>query len=171
MKKIFLLLAAILTVTLIWGQDLRVDVSGNASFNNSQYVITEAGEDFPSAIESETSLYVSVQYRGSWFAYLFNPDKQWRIFIHKSDLNWDSDLVLSAKRTGTGSIINNWWAQPLFIRDGSNFQNITNAPVHFFRGRHGIVNIPVSFKLTGASLTMGAKTFETNVIFTVYDDW
>ena len=171
MKKTIFFLAFVLTANFICGQDLRIDVSGSASFNNSQYIITEAGEDFPSSIESETSLYVSVQYNGSWLAYLFNPDKQWRVFIHKSDLNWDSDLALSAERTGTGSIINNWWAQPLYITGGSSFQNITNTPVYFFRGRHGIVNIPVSFKLTGASLTMGAKDFETNVVFTVYDEW
>lgn len=171
MKYLFFLIAAILPATLIWGQDLRVEVSGNASFNNSQYVITEAGEDFPTSIESETSLYVSVRYNTNFWGYLFYPDKKWRIFIHKSDLNWDSDLILSAKRTGTGSIINNWWAQPLYITGGSNFQNINNTPDFFFRGRHGIVNIPINFKLTGASLTMGAETFETNIIFTVYDEW
>lgn len=154
-----------------WGQDLRVEVSGNASFDNAQYIVTEAGEDFPSSIESETSLYVSVRYSGPWLGYLFYPDKQWRIFIHKSDLNWDPDLIISAERTGNGSILADWTAQPQYLRDGSNFQNITNTPVYFFRGRHGIINIPVSFRLTGASLTMGAKEFETNVIFTVYDDW
>ena len=171
MKKTLLLLTAILTTTFICGQDLRVEVSGNASFDNSQYVVTEAGEDFPSSIESETSLFVSVRYSAGFLGYLFYPDKRWRIFIHKSDLNWNSDLTLSAERTGNGSIVANWTAQPQYIRDGSNFQNITNNPVYFFRGRHGIVNIPLSFKLTGASLTMGAKDFETNVILTVYDEW
>ncbi len=171
MKNILLFIVFILPATLVVGQNLRIDATGTASFDNSQYIITEAGEDFPSSIVSETALNVSVRYNGSWLAYLFYPDKKWRIFVHKSDLNWNAELALSAKRNGSGAIINNWWAQPLFIRDGTNFQNITNTPVYFFRGRHGIVNIPVSFKLSGASLTMGASEFETNVIFTVYDEW
>lgn len=171
MKKTGILFILLLSFFCGRTQSLRVDITGNASFDNSAYSVTEAGEDFPSSIESETSLYMSVLYNTSWWGYVFYPDKQWRIFVHKSDINWDSDLTLSAQRTGTGSIVNSWWAQPLFIRDGTNYQNITNNPVYFFRGRHGITNIPVEFRLSGASLTMGARQFETSIVFTVYDDW
>lgn len=170
-KKIWLIL--ILTLTFFSGksQVLIVSVSGNASFDNSAYLVTEAGVDFPSNVESETSLFVSVEYETGFWGYLFYPDKKWRIFIHKTDMNWNNDLKLAASRIGTGNLAFSWRGQPLFIRDGTNFQNISNNPTYFFRGRHGITSIPVKFRLSGASLTMGAQQFETSVVFTVYDDW
>jgi hypothetical protein len=33
------------------------------------------------------------------------------------------------------------------------------------------MQIPVALQLHGFSVTMGARDFETSLVFTVYDDW
>lgn len=153
------------------GQNLRLSVGGNIQFSGSAFTVTEAGENLAPSVESQGQNQISVEYSGSWLFYFFYPDKKWRIYVHKSDVNWNPDLSIEIKRTGTGSIINGWRAQSLYLSDGNNYRNITNTPSYFFRGRHGIINIPVQFRLNDISLLLGAQSFETSIVFTVYDDW
>jgi len=44
------------------GQQLKIELEGNANFDNSDFSVSEAGEDFPSSIESKTSFFISVLY-------------------------------------------------------------------------------------------------------------
>ena len=157
----------LLLINIAWGQELKVTIEGNATFDNSQYSIREAGEDFPSSIESESSVYISVLY-GNYWDKKNNPNKKWRIHIHKSDLSWDANLMVEAKRTGKG--YNSKKKGNPKIYDGDNYQTATNIPTYFFGGKDEITYIPVNFKIGGVSVIMGAKEFETNMVFTVYDD-
>ena len=153
---------------LLSGQPLIIELEGNVFFDSSGFSIREAGEDFPSAIETESSFFISVLYSDSWDR-RGNPNKKWNIRIYRSDLNWNPELVLEAKRTGEGFVPGS--NRNPNIKDGENYQPVTQTPVYFFRGMREIAAIPVMLKLSGFSITMGAVTHETNIVFTVYDDW
>lgn len=147
-------------------QTMAIQVSGNVTFNNSLYSITEAGNDFPSSVVNESSVFVSIQ-PGNWWDY-FRQNKKWRINIQKSDLTWNSNLKLEAIRTGDGSRV--WGRGGTNINDGTSYQTITNTSNYFFKGKDEIAYIPINFRLSGVSVTMGAQNFETNVLLTIYDD-
>ncbi|RIH64043.1 hypothetical protein D1164_17075 [Mariniphaga sediminis] len=169
LKKYGSLMLLLFVPFWVAGQQLKVEIEGDANFSNSLIPVREAGEDYSSTIEHESSLYISVLYV-NYFDYWFNPNKKWSVYVHKSDIEWNSDFTIKARRTGNGSRVN-WFAPGVNIHDGTNYQEISNNPVYFFRGRHGIAYIPLSFQLSGFSVTMGAKDFETSLVFTVYDDW
>lgn len=168
MKKIFLLTIIFPIALFSKSQQLKVELEGNAVFDNSSFIIDEAGEDFSSGIETEASFYVSVLYTDD-FNKKKNPNKKWNIRVFKSDLNWNNNLKLEAKRTGNGNRVGNP-GNPN-IHDGENYQDISNTSTYFFRGMKEIVYIPISLRLSGLSVAMGAETFETSIVFTVYDDW
>lgn len=169
MKKIRLLMLLMFAFEIICGQNINLTVTGNANFDNAVYTIGEAGEDFPSSVSTESSAYISVEYVNIMDA-IFGTDVKWRIFINKSDISWNPDLSLEIKRTGNGTKTS-WFGPSPTVNHGTNYQTITNNPVYFFRGRYGISDIPLGFRLRGASLSMGASQFETTITFTVYDDW
>lgn len=150
------------------GQQLSVQIEGDVYINNNILSVTEAGEDLPSSLEAQSFVHVSLLYEDQLNKNK-NPNEKWRVFIHKQDIQWDEDLHLETRRTGTGSKLDN--AGSPNIQDGQNFQHINNNPVYFFRGMGEIVQIPLAMKLNGFSLTMGSRDFETALVFTVYDEW
>lgn len=168
MKKLFYFTLLICIPFLTEGQELTVQVDGDADFTHNLAPISEAGLDYPSTIQAESSVYVSV-ISNNLLDKKNNPNDKWRIHIHKLDMEWNQELALEARRTGQGFKPDNP-GNPK-IHDGDNFQPITNIPVYFFRGRGEIVQIPVALQLRGFSVTMGARDFETSLVFTVYDDW
>lgn len=149
-------------------QDLMIQTEGDANFSHNLTPISEAGLDYPSSLEAESSILISVIYN-NLLDKKNNPNDKWRVHLHKIDMEWNPELSLEARRTGRGFKPNNP-GNPN-ISDGDNFQPVTNIPAYFFRGRGEIVQIPVSLQLRGFSVTMGARDFETSLIFTVYDDW
>ncbi|WP_372949646.1 hypothetical protein [Mariniphaga sp.] len=168
MKKSFYFILLIFIPFLTEGQELTVQVDGDADFTHNLIPISEAGLDYPSTLQAESSVYVSV-ISDNLLDKKNNPNDKWRIHIHKLDMEWNQELALEARRTGQGFKPDNP-GNPN-IQDGDNFQPITNIPVYFFRGRGEIVQIPVALQLRGFSVTMGARDFETSLVFTVYDDW
>ncbi|MGM0621986.1 MAG: hypothetical protein ACQETJ_13125 [Bacteroidota bacterium] len=169
MKKLVLPILLLLFASFVSGQQLKIELEGNVTFDNSNFSVNEAGEDFPSAIESETSFFISVLYTDDNLNRKKNPNTKWNIKVFKTDLNWHNNLKLEARRTGSGQRIGNQ-GNPN-IHDGENNQLITNTSTYFFQGKGEIAYIPANFKLSGFSLTMGASTYETRVVFTVYDEW
>jgi len=168
MKKIFLIIITIHFAFFLKGQQLKVELEGNVNFDNSNFIIAEAGEDFPSGIESESSFFISVLYTDD-FNKKKNPNTKWSIKVFKSDLTWHNNLMLECKRTGNGDKIKN--SGNANIHDGENYQEISNTSTYFFRGKSEIAYIPIALIINGLSLVMGAETFETSVVFTVYDEW
>lgn len=150
------------------GQQLTVQIEQDVQFSEFLQPISEAGTDYSASPQAQASVHVSVIMadelnRGN------NKNQKWRVFVHKLDMEWNSVLLLEGRRTGSGMGLNNP-GNPN-IRDGENFQPVTNNPVYFFRGMGEIVQIPLALKLSGFSVTMGARDFETSLVFTVYDDW
>ena len=169
MKKLLLPIFFMIFAIGAAGQQLKIELEGSATFDNSAFSVNEAGEDFPPAIENETSFFISVLYTDDNLNRKKNPNTKWNIKIFKTDLNWHNDLRLEARRTGNGQRIGNQ-GNPN-IQDGESNQLINNTSTYFFQGKGEIVHIPVNFSLSGFSLIMGASTYETRIVFTVYDEW
>ena len=167
MKRVIITYSLIIFSFISFGQQMEFQVDGNISFDNSGYSISEAGEDYLASIENQSSVYFSVLYTSFWDR-LFNSNSKWSIHVNKTDVLWDNNLMLEIRRTGNGS---NIWGRNVNIHDGTRFQVISNTPTYFIRGLREVYNIPISFKISGASVTMGAKQFETNVVITVTDSW
>ncbi len=153
---------------IVNGQQLSVQIEGDVYFDENLLNIYEAGNNYPSSLEAQSSAQVSVLYEDQ-LNRMKNPNEKWRVFIHKQDMEWNDGLVMEARRTGRGYRYNRPGSPN--INDGENFQHVTNIPVYFFRGMGEIVQIPLALKLSGFSVTMGARDFETSLVFTVYDDW
>ncbi len=166
--KYLLTVLFFLPVSVVWSQTLAVTVEGNATFGNTLFAVNEAGEDFQGSVVTESPLNVSVL-SGDYWDKKNNRNNKWRIFIYKTDLTWNPGLILEAARTGAGYNPDNNGSPN--ISDGESFQTITNNPTYFFLGKDQIAYIPVNLRLSGISVTMGAKNYETNVVLTVYDDW
>ncbi len=167
MKKLTFSIVAVFFSFLVSGQSLQVEIEGNATFDNSLFTISEAGNDFPASIKSKAAIYISIV-NYNYLDKKNNKNNKWNIEINKADLIWDDNLKLEAKRKGKGH--NFGKKRHSNIQGGSNFQVITNNGIEFFKGKGEIENIPIKLKLSGFSITMGAKDFETNIVFTVYDD-
>lgn len=168
MKRLLSILPVIICSFTLYGQSMSVSVSGNVNFNNLQYNISEAGEDFSSSLENETSIYINIEYSSVWEKW-FNPNRKWKMNIHKTDINWNPEIIIEARRTGNGN--RPWYRNgSVNIHDGTTYQSITNTPTYFFRGKDEVLNIPIAINLSGISLVMGAQSFETNIVLTVYDD-
>ena len=51
MKKLLLFIFSIVFAIAATGQQLKIELEGNATFGNSNFSVGEAGEDFPGNIE------------------------------------------------------------------------------------------------------------------------
>ena len=168
MKKNIALLILLFSCFSGFCQPMNIEVNGTTSFGQTQNLVTEAGNDFPSTLESETAVDISVVFNNFWDK-KDNPNEKWSINVQKSDIQWDPNLVLQIKRNGSGTTIDG--RNTTVIYDGENYMEVTDTPVYFFRGKSEIYYIPLSLRLDNISVTMGAKNFETNIILTVYADW
>ncbi len=167
MKQYLILLIFLAGYISSTAQSMVVEVQGSATFNNL-YVISEAGADFPSNIESESNMEISVLYSSYWDK-RDNPNGKWRIHINKSDINWNSNLSLLIKRSGDG--YKNGSNGTANIHDGENYLPVTDSPSYFFEGKGEITNIPLQLSISGFSIIMGSQEYETSITLTVYDGW
>jgi hypothetical protein len=167
-QKVIKFIGLVFIPCMVNSQQLIVQIEGDIQFNENLLTIREAGNDYPATLETHSSVYVSVQYDDQ-LNKKKNPNEPWRVFVHKQNMEWNENLSLKVRRTGKGSRLGNP-GNPN-IQNGDVFQDITNNPTYFFRGRGEIVQIPLAFELSGFSLAMGAGDFETSLVFTVYDDW
>lgn len=169
MKKIITTLFFFITCLISQGQNLQVSITGMANFDSNNFSIGEAGKDFPSSVESGSTVFISVSSANFWDK-KDNPNKKWKIYIHKNNLSWNRKLKLKVKRTGKGiKKTHNGNGKPN-IQGGNNFQRITNNPTYFIEGKGQVFQIPLNIKLNGFSIIMGAKDYETNIVLTIYDD-
>ncbi len=167
MKIILFKMLILLLPFIAQGQQLVVQIDSEINFDSSSLIISEAGEDFTASVESYAPVYVSVL-SDNQLDKKINPGHSWRIFIHMQEIDWNDDLRLEVKRTGTGSKPDSN-GKPQ-ISNGENYQLIQSTPGYFFNGKGEIAQIPLGFRISGFSVTMGAKNFESSLIFTVYDD-
>ncbi|WP_347838900.1 hypothetical protein [uncultured Draconibacterium sp.] len=174
MRKLFLIILGLVAVPFVYGQNFNVSVSGYVDFGDGLTLVGEAGSDFSAVLESQSDLSLTVAYRsGSILAYLFNPDRPWKLTVGMTgSSDWDSDVLrLEMKRNvSSGSLIYGWFAGPKYIAGFESYETLTEGINSEIYGRHGIQNIEFDFRIKGASVILGAKDFETDVVFTVYDN-
>ena len=84
----------------------------------------------------------------------------------KSDTSWDSRLIITARRTGTGTGSTNF-----STTNGTTSQTITNTPTYFFETRPGsgtaVSNIPIQYLITGYTVLLPVKAYTTTILYTV----
>lgn len=151
------------------GQEIKLTVNGQARFHNNDFTINDAGEDFNSNITSTSNLFLTVWSENFWDKGN-NPNPGWRIEVNKTDIDWIDEIELQIKRTGNGRNVGKKYAGQSTIQGGDNFQTVTNSPLNFLNGTGQIGFIPIQFRLSGVSVVHGARDFETNIVFTIYDD-
>ena len=145
MKNIIFILFILTLTKFVSGQQMGIEIEGNINFDNSLFTISEAGEDFPSSIETESSVFISIV-SSNYFDKKDNPNGKWNVSIHKEDFNWDTNLLLEIRRTGNGTKQSK--NGNVNIHDGRNYQEITNTTSYFFRGKSEITDIPIKLKLS-----------------------
>ena len=166
MRKIYLLLLIAAFISKYGsGQKHSIFVDGDINFDNSHLTITEAGKDFNSTNPSEGTLHLSVLYT---FMPENNPNYNWRVSVHTQNLEWNKSLKMQVRRTGSGRNKNNSGNPNIY--NGIVYQQVNNTPTPFFNGKGEVIDIPVSIKISGYSVVMGAGESESSLIFTVYDD-
>lgn len=157
MKQILIFILSIIFVNSVYAQALTVTGDWTSTLAASN--ITEAGNDYSnvSLISATNQTLITV-----------NPQTNSvdRIYVQKSDTSWDSRLIISAIRTGTGSAATNFT-----ITNGTTLQTITNTPQYFFEYRGGqgrqISNIPIQYNITGFTVLLPVKAYTTTLLYTV----
>ncbi len=144
----------------------QINISSNNFITKfiSNGAITEAGMDFQKDIElSANEIILSITILPQ------NLDNviynSWQIDVRKNDFDWNESLELFIRRTGEGkSDFNN---KP---QNGDYYQKIESNNSFLFSGQGWIYDIPLQLKLTGLSVTLPAKSYSSEIIFTLIDN-
>lgn len=92
-----------------------------------------------------------------------------KVSVHyESNPTWNSNLILSTKRTGDGSTI----CLLCTISGGTTYQTITLTDIELFRivavaALATYSNIPIQLQLNGVSVTIPAATYNSKIVFTI----
>lgn len=152
---------------VVKAQELELQVEGVANFDAANFSIEQAGADFSSSIESESTLFVTVDSNNRWDK-KNNPNRKWKVEVRKEDVSWDDAMQVEIVRSGNGYSKENNKSNR--VNDGQNYQVVSANSSYFFGGKGLVSEIPIQFRLSGISLVHGAGDFETNVMLTIYDD-
>jgi len=167
--KTFLFTLILLTTALILkAQPMEIQLNGVAAFDQNNFTISEAGNDFSPNIEIESDILLTVDSSDEWDK-KSNPDRKWKIEVRREDISWDEAINLEITRTGNGYWKNNK-SNSGHIYNGTNYQSVNGNSSYFFGGQGLITDIPIHLRLSGFSIVNGANDYETNVILTIYDD-
>jgi hypothetical protein len=144
----------------------QIKISSNSFIHKHipNVAITEAGMDFQREMEfsvDEVILSVAIFPQNVDNA-IYNS---WQIQVSKNDLEWNEALELYIRRTGDGkSDYNN---KP---QNGYYYQKIDANSTFLFSGQGWINSIPLQIKITGLSVTLPAKSYVTDIVFTLIDN-
>lgn len=92
-----------------------------------------------------------------------------KVSVHYTpDPTWNSNLILSAKRTGNGSTL----CVVCTMTGGTTYQTVTLTDIELFRlsALAAVIsysNIPIQLQLSGVSVTIPAATYNSKIIFTI----
>jgi hypothetical protein len=146
------------TIGNLQSQTVAVTISGSWNYSVNMSDIVDAGSDFTGTYSSSANqvfIDVSLENDNS------NRNFRWQIDIRREDLDWDNTLQLFAQRTGNGT------GQGNSISGGTAFQQITQIDQYFFRGNKKRFDIPIQYEVRNVSVTIPAKTYSTNIVYTV----
>ncbi len=147
-------------------QTLITEVNGNWNYTIASNDLLEAGNDFSGTYTSNSNqvqidIYKSGGNRQNRNFY------NWTVSIEKSDISWNNSLIIYAQRTGDGTKYLNRPNYNPTITGGNNYIQISDIPQTFFSGSLSILDIPVQYQITGASVLIPADTYSTTIIYTV----
>lgn len=151
-KYIILVVFTLFLSIQLYGQ--TISVSGSPSFAASLFNVTEAGDNFTTSVTSTTNA-TTINVGSASTRY-------WHINVDRVDVNWNSNLHVWVKRTGTGS------ATSGTISGGTTFQEVTLTEALFFNGYRNRTNIPIQYQISGISMTVPAANYSTTIYFTIY---
>jgi hypothetical protein len=158
MKKTYLLLFLSIFMNKCFTQSLTV--TGGWTRTLATTNITESGLDYAtggtlSAAVNQSTINVNSAANSVAFVY-----------IQKSDISWDTRLVLAALRTGTGT-----GSTGFSTTNGTTALNVSNVSQYFFEVRPGsgtqVSNIPIQYTIKGFTVLLPAKTYTTTLLYTV----
>ncbi|KJF44501.1 hypothetical protein [Draconibacterium sediminis] len=164
MKRFSFLIVLCFFAFGIYAQGLQLALTGMVTFNEVQIKVSDPGEDIEAVITANSGVQLSVESQNYWE----QNNEKWRIYVHKTNVEWADEIRLEVRRQGDGDKLNKKSGGN--VHDGSTFAEIKDNPTYFFRGMGLISNIPLDFRINDISLSLGANNFETDVVFTIYDD-
>ena len=165
-KSTLLFIVFLCLFTTVASSQIRINVTGSWSKSVPRTDVVEAGNDLSGNYTSGASVVkIDVSQRRYWDNF---SGYDWRIDVSKVDIDWDNTLSVYARRTGNG-LGYPFWFFYLFgaISGGTNFQQITDVDQAFFNGTNSDLDIPIQYRIRGASLTLPAKTYSTTIVYTV----
>lgn len=124
--------------------------------------ITEAGNNYSGTYESSAN---QILLTASVPLLLGNA----KISVHyESNPTWHNSLLLSAKRTGNGTVV----CVVCNITGGTTYLPITQTAVELFRIQALVAlasysNIPIQIQLSGVSVTTPAANYNSRIVFTI----
>ena len=131
---------------VLYAPPLRVRVNGRWTVRLDDRDIGAPGSGFTTPYESTASqVTITIQ----------NSLTTWALYVRKSDVNWNSNLPLYVRRTGTGA---------------TSFQQVTDSDVLFFTGTGGESNIPVQLRLDLDLQYLTVDSYVTTIIYTAVED-
>jgi hypothetical protein len=157
--KILVVLLPVLMGGMSAVGQVDITLSGSWNYNIASSALLEAGNDFSTTTYQSATNQVLLNITNSPKP---NRNFVWRIDVRKSDISWNANLILSARRTGNSIPLSGG-----SITGGLAFQAITNSNQTFFSGRKSVSDIPIQYQITGASVLIPAQTFSTTIIYTV----
>lgn len=92
-----------------------------------------------------------------------------KVSVHyEPDPTWNSNLILSTKRTGNGTTV----CVLCTITGGTAYQTVTLTDIELFRiaaiaTLASYSNIPIQLQLSGVSVTIPAATYNSKIVFTI----
>lgn len=143
----------------------RSITSTTSNWTLSPSLLIEAGTDYPSEFLSaanEVRLNVTVPLLLA----------SGNVTVHQqSTSTWHENLKLSIKRTGNGDV-SGLCVLCSIAGDQSSFFTISTNPINLVQiyavaSIAIYTNIPFQLKLTGVSVTIPAKTYTTNLVYTI----
>ncbi|WP_247234448.1 hypothetical protein [Telluribacter sp. SYSU D00476] len=134
--------------------------TGNWVVSVPASTITEAGNNYTQGITSATDQTLMSLLPGTNNGQ--NRNGIWEVYISKEDSDWDSRLIISARRTGTGTPL----ANNNTITGGTAYTTTSATPSAFFSGRGGYSNIPIQYQVSGLSVVIPVKAYTTNITYT-----
>ncbi len=165
--RTFLTSLIVLAGMVASAQEMEIRVDGMVSFDGSSFSIDEAGSDFQSTIESESSLFLTITSGDEWDKKT-NPNRKWKVEVRKEDISWNNEIGIEIVRKGDGWGLNDHKKSKLY--NGTSYQTVRDISSYFFGGKGLVSEIPIQFRLSGFSIVQGAGDYETNIILTIYDD-
>lgn len=154
MKK-YILLPLLLFISFISIDSFaqQIQIQGSATFTLKNIDI-DPGEDLNYALESTNSINLDIK--------KLSKNAYWTVMINKSDLTWDNQVKIYVRRTSGGNGKGSVWG-------GLSYTVINDLPSTFFTGYNQIGNIDIQYKIEGIDVTMEARDYYTDIVYTLYE--